>query len=202
MTDNPPPDRLDYIIVPSYTLRSAQRPTSQTSAALDLAYTTYTTHLPTNPDLKIILSTGDNQSLGVSNARVMADYLIDKGIPERALILEEKSRDTFENLRESRKIIESRTSTPTRATPTRTSTLTRSTTTQTPRLVIVAYDLHMRRILLLAGMLGWQGFHWLSARGEAESAYGWRALQTSSRSAIWVYEKLAYLYEHVRNVFR
>lgn len=189
MTDNPPPDRLDYIIVPSYTLRSAQQPTSQTCATLDLAYTTYTARLPANPDLKIILSTGDNQNLGISNARVMADYLIDKGVPERALTLEEKSRDTFENLRESEILVKSHT-------PPKQSKLS---------IAIIAYDLHMRRIRLLARKAGWATWtnvSYLPATGPAQSAYGWRALQTSSRVAIRLYEVLAYVYEIIRWLVR
>ena len=38
----------------------------------------------------------------------MADYLIDKGIPENMIIKEDKSRTTLENLKNSKVIIDSR----------------------------------------------------------------------------------------------
>ncbi len=179
-------DRIDYIVVPSYTVRSRARPTSQTASALDLAYSTYTTAQATNPDLKIILSTGDNQNLGVSNARIMADYLIAKGMPESALILEEKSQDTYENLRESLKIIRSQ----------------MAKSDQSISINIIAYDLHMPRIQLIAGMQKWPAYTSMPASGPAESAYGWRAFQTSSRPMIRIYEACASVYELIRWFFR
>ena len=56
-------------------------------------------HKYNKPDnlLKIIVSGGRYQEKNISEASVMASYLIEKGIPKELIILEENAGNTFEN---------------------------------------------------------------------------------------------------------
>lgn len=57
-------------------------------------------------DMYIILSGGKGEDEDISEALAMKRYLVDKGIKEELLILEDKSTNTKENLEFSKKIIE------------------------------------------------------------------------------------------------
>jgi len=59
-----------------------------------------------NREAKIILSGGKNHSKEFSEAELMADYLENKAVKRENLILEDKSKNTFENFVFSKKIIE------------------------------------------------------------------------------------------------
>lgn len=61
---------------------------------------------PTPPVM--IPSGGQGADETVSEARAMADYLLGKGIPEEKIILEDRSTTTYENLLNSKSIIDSR----------------------------------------------------------------------------------------------
>ena len=61
---------------------------------------------PTPPIL--IPSGGQGSDEKIPEARAMADYMKDKGIPEEKIILEDKSTTTYENLVNSKKIIDER----------------------------------------------------------------------------------------------
>lgn len=56
---------------------------------------------------KIITSAGDVNGMGISEAKVMQNELMVFGIPEKDIILEEKSRNTFENAMFSAPLIKS-----------------------------------------------------------------------------------------------
>lgn len=166
--DRPPPNP-DCFVLPSYAVKDRTRPNRPTMAMIDLAYAWWQRF----PDAVLIMSTGDNQRLGVTNARVMADYALSLGVPAGNIIEEDRSRNSLENLLYSREIVAAR-------------------GWQQPTLV--CYDLHTRRTLAIADRLGWRGLHWLSARSPGEPAYGWKALQTHSRLTILLYEVGAYAY--------
>jgi uncharacterized SAM-binding protein YcdF (DUF218 family) len=121
----------------------------------------------------MIMATGDNQALGVSNAAVMAEYAVNRGVPRDHIIEEDRSRNTYENLRYSMELIE-------------------ALGLGTPTLVTL--DLYTRRAVATARKLGWRQFHWLSAFSEGEPAYGWKRLQTRSRATILGYEISAFLF--------
>ena len=55
---------------------------------------------------KLIPSGGQGSDETISEAEAMKRYLIDKGIPEEDIILEDKSTSTYENLTNSKKIID------------------------------------------------------------------------------------------------
>lgn len=59
-----------------------------------------------NKEAKMILSGGKNYSKDFSEAEIMSKYLESRGVEKGKIILEDKSRDTIQNLRNSKVIIE------------------------------------------------------------------------------------------------
>ena len=169
--DNPPPDP-DCFVIPSYALRDRSRPTQPTIAQIELAHAWWKRF----PRSRLIMSTGDNQSLGVTNAQVMVEYAARLGIPREYLVQENRSRNTYENLRYSMDII-------------------RREGLRQPALVTI--DLYTRRAVATARKLGWRDFYWLSVYSKGEPAYGYKWLQTHSRLTIWCYEVAAMAYSKI-----
>ena len=122
------------------------------------------------------MSTGDNQRLGITNARVMAEYAAKLGVPRENIVEEDRSRNTYENLLYSLEIIEAeRLSQPT----------------------LVTLDLYTRRAVATAKKMGWRDLYWVSVFSEGQPAYGYKWLQTHSRFTIFCYEILATLYSKI-----
>ena len=119
------------------------------------------------PKAKLIMSTGDNQGLGISNAKVMADYAVSLGLPRESVIEEDRSLNTHQNLTYSMQII-------------------REQDLGQPTLVTL--DLYTRRAVATAYKMGWKDFCWLSVFSEGEPAYGYKWLQTYSRTTLFFYE--------------
>lgn len=166
--DNPP-SHPDCFIIPSYALKDRRTPTRPTIAQIELAIAWWKKF----PQSKMIMSTGDNQALGVTNARVMVEYAMHHGVPRENLIEEDRSRNTWENLRCSMEII------------------------QRERLrqpTLVTLDLYTRRAVATAKKLGWKDFYWLSVFSKGEPAYGYKRFQTYSRLTIFCYELIAMVY--------
>jgi uncharacterized SAM-binding protein YcdF (DUF218 family) len=59
-----------------------------------------------NPDAMIIVSGGQGPQEDISEALAMKRYLVDKGIPDEKIIMEDKSTSTITNFRNSRAIME------------------------------------------------------------------------------------------------
>jgi uncharacterized SAM-binding protein YcdF (DUF218 family) len=167
------PSRPDCLVVLSYAVTSADSPTKPTEAIIESAYRMWKKY----PDSYVIMSTGDNQKLGVSNSRVMKEYGIRLGIPENRIIEEDCSVNTAENLKFSGQIIKRK---------------------KFREVTLVLYDLHVRRTLKIAAKSGWMDFFWISATSDGSPAYGIKKFQTYSRFTILVYEMLAYLYNLIR----
>jgi len=119
------------------------------------------------------MSTGDNQRLGITNAKVMVEYAARLGIPRDRLVEEDRSRNTYENLLYSLDII-------------------RREYLRQPALVTL--DLYTRRAVATAKKLGWENLYWLSVFSKGEPAYGYKWLQTHSRLTIFCYEVAAMVY--------
>jgi vancomycin permeability regulator SanA len=171
MPDNPPSDPHCFVI-PSYALRDRSLPTKPTRAQIELACEWWKRF----PHARLIMSTGDNQRLGIANSTVMAEYAVSLGIPRENIIEEDQSRNTYENLLFSMNI-------------------TREQKLQQPTLVTL--DLYTRRAVATARKLGWMDFYWLSVFSEGQPAYGYKWLQTYSRCTILCYETLAMVYSKV-----
>jgi len=172
LPDRPPPDP-ECFVIPSYALVNRILPTRPTRAQIELAVEWWRRF----PRAVLIMSTGDNQWLGIANSTVMADYAVKLGIPREAIIEEDRSLNTSENLRYSMEIIEKE-------------ALGQPT--------LVTLDLYTRRAVATARKLGWMDFGWLSAFAKGEPAYGYKALQTYSRLTIFCYELLAMMYSKMR----
>jgi len=128
------------------------------------------------PRAKLIMCTGDNQRLGVTNAQVMVNYAVRLGVPRENLIAEERSRDTRENLIYAMEII---------------------TREKLQQPTLVTLDLYTPRAVAIARKLGWRDFYWLSVFSRGEPAFGTKRFQTYSRATIFMYELIATIYGKV-----
>lgn len=169
--DNPPGDPGCFVI-PSYALKDRSLPTLPTRAQIELALEWWKKF----PEAKLIMSTGDNQGLGIPNSRVMAEYAISLGLPRGNVIEEDRSLNTHQNLLYSMQIIEAQNLGP----PT-----------------LVTLDLYTRRAVATARKQGWKNFHWLSVFSKGEPAYGYKWLQTYSRATLFCYEVGAMIFSKV-----
>ena len=160
--DNPPTSPRCFVI-PSYALKNATLPTLPTRKQIDLAFEWWKKF----PEAKLIMSTGDNQRLGISNAKVMADYAVSLGLPRSNVIEEDRSLNTYQNLLYSMEMIQAQKLGP----PT-----------------LVTLDLYTRRAVATARKMGWRDFHWLSVYSQGEPAYGYKWIQTYSRTTLFCYE--------------
>lgn len=88
------------------------------------------------PDVKVILSGGQGPGETITEAEAMKKYLIDKGVSENRLILEEKSTSTLENLTFSSELIQ------------------KAANNGNFKITIVTSNFHMYRAQLIAKRLG------------------------------------------------
>ena len=101
--DNPPSNP-DCFVIPSYALKNHTTPTRPTRAQIDLAIDWWKRF----PNSSLIMCTGDNQFLGLSNASVMAACAVGLGVPAANVIEEDQSLNTYENLYYAMQIIQER----------------------------------------------------------------------------------------------
>ena len=93
---------LDYIIV-----LGAQIHEDGPSVVLKYRLDTAKSYLDEHPNAKCILSGGKGFNEPYSEAKGMQKYLVENGIDESRCILEDTSRDTFENLENSKEFLDS-----------------------------------------------------------------------------------------------
>jgi len=164
---------IDCFIVLSYAVKNKNEPTKPSKVLLNAAHGLWKKF----PNAKIIMSTGDNQNLGVSNAKILANWAIKLGVPRNNIIEEDKSLTTWENLINSKKIVE-------------------RLKFKNPCLIVL--DLHARRAIATAEKLGWGNLSWISVYAKGEPAYGIKRFQTFSRVTIFFYELAAFLFSKIR----
>jgi uncharacterized SAM-binding protein YcdF (DUF218 family) len=169
--DNPP-TKPGCFVIPSYALKNAALPTRPTRAEIELAFEWWKKF----PQAKLIMSTGDNQRLGINNSTVMADYAVSLGLARENVIEENRSLTTYTNLLYSMEIIQER---------------------KLGQPTLVTLDLYTRRAVATARKMGWTDFYWLSVFSEGEPAYGYKWIQTYSRSTIFLYEMGAMMFSKV-----
>jgi uncharacterized SAM-binding protein YcdF (DUF218 family) len=80
------------------------KPSTAMKERLNVAFQVYRDKLAGH----IILSGGVGSGDQLSEAQVMKAYLLEKGVPETAILMEEQSHSTIENLLNSRKIMQER----------------------------------------------------------------------------------------------
>src|SRR5512139_792397 len=167
-----PPVAPDCFVIPSYALKDHHTATRPTAAEIQLAADWWLRF----PHASLIMCTGDNQRLGVSNASVMAAYAERLGVPSGNIIEEDRSLNTYENLYNAWQIIKEK---------------------NFKQPTLVTLDLYTRRAAATARKMGWQDFYWLSVYSSGEPAYGWKWIQTHSRFTLYLYEHLAMIYSKI-----
>ena len=95
----------DYIIIHGAGLIDGNKVSKLLADRLDKAIDVYKKD-PTPPIM--IPSGGQGSDEALSEAEAMAQYMIEHGIPENMIILEDKSTNTYENLANAKAIIDSR----------------------------------------------------------------------------------------------
>lgn len=96
-----PDDNADYMIVLGAQV-IGKEPSYNLTQRLDAAYD----YLVENPETIVVLSGGQGVGEEISEAQAMAEYLEKKGISKERMKLEAKSVNTFENIENSKKLIE------------------------------------------------------------------------------------------------
>lgn len=97
-----PQANVDYVIVLGSQVRG-RTPSYNLARRLDKAYE----YLQENPQTTVILSGGQGDGEEITEAEAMAEYLEEKGIPKERMLLEDKSKDTYENIKFSRELMDS-----------------------------------------------------------------------------------------------
>lgn len=92
---------LDYIVVLGCQVKG-ERPSRALKERLDTAVK----YLEENPDTMVVLTGGQGPGEDITEAVCMQTYLLEAGIPEKRLILEEQSTTTVENLKFSKQWID------------------------------------------------------------------------------------------------
>ena len=99
-----PEEKCEYIIVLGARVQDIS-PSISLSERIDAAYD----YLTANPEVIAVLSGGQGEDEGISEAQCMFEQLASRGISEDRLWLEDKSTSTWENLNFSLEIIEEKT---------------------------------------------------------------------------------------------
>lgn len=123
--------RYDYIIIHGCGLIDGERVSKLLANRVDKAIKLYRR---SGENAWLLPSGGQGGDEKISEAQAMKNYLMEKGIPEDRIILEDKSTTTEENLRFCKKIIDSREG--------------------RKRIALVTSNYHVYRCLLLARKLG------------------------------------------------
>jgi uncharacterized SAM-binding protein YcdF (DUF218 family) len=123
-----PKEASDYVIVLGGQIEG-ERPSRTLQSRLDAAYD----YLINYEEAKAILSGGQGENEEISEAEAMRRYLIGKGIEENRLVLEDRSSNTYENLRNSLALLKNQ---------------------KNVTICIVTSDFHLLRAKMLAAKLG------------------------------------------------
>ena len=98
-------------------------------------------YLKENPETRVVVSGGQGKGEDVTEAFAMAQYLVSHGIAEEQISLEEKSRNTYENLKYSALLVDS----------------------MDDRIGIVSNNFHIYRSLLLGRQIGYTRLYGIAA---------------------------------------
>lgn len=108
-------------------------PSIQLRERLDAALGYWREH----PDVKIVVSGGKGDNEHESEAQCMHDYLIEHGVSEESVLMEDQSRNTHQNVLYTHELLQS--------------TVDSGAWEQPGRYVLVSSDFHLSRILMLWG---------------------------------------------------
>lgn len=96
--------------------------------------------LKINPDLTVIVSGGQGDDETIPEAHVMKAYLMEHGVSEHQIVMEDQSRSTYQNLVFSKKFLE------------------QSTKIQDSKGIIITQEFHIFRSRFIAHKLGLETF--------------------------------------------
>ncbi len=133
------PEGLDYLVV-----LGAQMKTSGPSRALQYRLDEAADYLKKNPDTQVIVSGGQGADEPVSEAQGMRDYLVDKGIGPERILMEDRSKNTFQNLTFSAEFLDK----------------------EKDSVGVVSNNFHVFRAEKIAKKAGYQDVYGIAARGE------------------------------------
>ena len=132
----PKKQHYDFIIIHGAGLLDGERVTPLLKKRIDKAVQAF--HQSKNPHIRLIASGGQGSDEKISEAQAMYNYLVEHtDVPKEAIILEEKSTTTYENLLFSKEIGEQ--------------------LVENPRFLFVTNDYHVFRTSTYARQIGMQG---------------------------------------------
>ncbi len=133
------PNGLDYLVV-----LGAQMKTSGPSKALQYRLDEAIRYLEENPDTQVIVSGGQGPDEPMPEAQGMYDYLVEKGISPERILLEDQSKNTFQNLTFSAEYLNR----------------------EKDAVGIVSNNFHVFRATKIARKAGYQRVYGIAAKGE------------------------------------
>ena len=98
-----------------------------------------------HPDTLIIVTGAQGPDEPMAEARAMTDYLVEKGVPEEQILLDEASRNTLQNLQNARTILE------------------QNGMSVKDGVIIVSNGFHLTRAKMLAARVGYENVSVLGA---------------------------------------
>lgn len=129
---------LDYLVV-----LGAQMKANGPSKALQYRLDEAALYLEQNKETKVIVSGGKGPDEHISEAQGMYDYLIQKGIAYDRIIMEDRSKNTFQNLTYSAKFLN-----------------------KEDMVGVVTNNFHVFRAVKIAKKAGYENVYGIAARGE------------------------------------
>ncbi|RXI98683.1 YdcF family protein [Anaerobacillus alkaliphilus] len=126
-----PPKDVDHVMVLGAKLNG-----DVMSLSLYYRMLTALTYLQENDGAKVIVSGGQGEGEWISEAEAMARYLVEQGIAQERIILEDVSTNTFENFTFSREILGE----------------------EVKEIVVVTNDFHLFRSTIIAKRLGFEPY--------------------------------------------
>ncbi len=129
----------DYVVV-----LGAQMKAGGPSKALQYRLDAAVSYLDENPDAMVIVSGGKGRDEPVSEAQGMYAYLVEQGIEKERILLEDRSRNTWQNLTFSAQLLDR----------------------EKDRVAVVSNNFHVFRALRIARKAGYRNVCGIAAKGE------------------------------------
>lgn len=133
------PEELDYLVV-----LGAQMKVNGPSRALQYRLDEAIRYLEENPETRVIVSGGQGSDEPISEAQGMYDYLVQKGIAPDRILLEDQSKNTFQNLTFSAGYLDM----------------------EHDSVGVVSNNFHIFRATKIAAKAGYKNVYGIAARGE------------------------------------
>ena len=137
-------DGADFLIVLGAGIRGETPSRALLSRLLETVY-----YCERNPEAKVIVTGGQGPEESITEALAMHRYLTSHGIDPGRIFMEQKARDTIQNIRYSKEIVDS---------------LAAGKGLENPRITIISNDFHIFRAKYIAARMGITGVRAVSAK--------------------------------------